>query len=290
MTQPPEIRVAIAAFGSEIGPESLEGVQWLYDAEQRALAEQVRATASDIAFGEHPRQQLDVYAAVGTVGPAPIFIWVHGGGFLRGDKGNAERWPNAHAGRFAANEGFLGIVMNYRLAPDHQWPAGGEDVGAVVDWARNNAQDYGGDPDRIVLVGTSAGAVHVATHIQLRPATSVRGLVLLSALYGIGPYTDDRDRAYYGRDESLHADRAPLSAMMETEVPLLVACSEFDPPRFQAETLGFLHRRLDRFGRLPRSYIGTGHNHYSLAYHLGTSDRRLGDEISAFIRDVCRAD
>ena len=290
MSQTPEIRAAIAAFGSEIGPASLEGVQALYDAEQRELAKRVSAVATDIAYGEHPRQRLDVYAPANAAGPAPLFIWVHGGGFLRGDKGDAERWPNANAGRFAANEGFLGVVMNYRLAPDHQWPAGGEDVGAVVDWARSNAGEFGGDPERIVLVGTSAGAVHVATHIQLRADTPVRGAVLLSALYGIGPYTDVRDVAYYGEEQQLQGERAPLSAIVETDVPLFVACSEFDPPRFQAETIGLLQRRLDRHGRLPRAYVGTGHNHYSFAYHLGTSDRRLGDEIAAFVRDVCAPD
>lgn len=287
MGQSPEMRAAIAAFGNEIGPAALEGVQALYNAEQRVLAERVKAAATDIAYGDHPRQRLDVYAAERASRPAPVFIWVHGGGFLRGDKGDAERWPNANAGRFASCEGFVGIVMNYRLAPDHPWPAGGEDVGSVVDWARANAAEFGGDPERIVLVGTSAGAVHVATHIQLRPDTNARGAVLLSALYGVGPYTDIRDVAYYGEDSSLHAERAPLDAIVETDLPLLIACSEFDPPRFQAETIGLLQRRLDRRGRLPRTYVGTGHNHYSFAYHLGTSDRRLGDEIATFVRDIC---
>jgi triacylglycerol lipase len=290
VSQTPEIRAAIAAFGSEIGPASLEGVQALYDAEQRALAQRVSAAASDIPYGDHSRQRLDVYVPAGATGHAPVFVWVHGGGFLRGDKGNAERWPNANSGRFAASEGFLGVVMNYRLAPDHPWPAGGEDVGSVVDWAKANAAQFGGDPKRVVLVGTSAGAVHVATHIQLRPDSPVRGAVLLSALYGIEPYTDVRDLAYYGEDASRHAGRAPLSAIVDTDVPLLIACSEFDPPRFQAETIGLLQRRLVRHGRLPRSFIGTGHNHYSFAYHLGTSDRRLGDEIAAFVRDVCAPD
>ena len=284
--QRPDVRARMAAFGNEIGPASLEGVQALYDAEQRALAEQVRVTNSDMAYGDHSRQRLDVYAPQRTSGRAPIFVWVHGGGFLRGDKGDSERWPNAHAGRFAARAGFLGVVINYRLAPDNQWPAGGADVGLVLDWLEAHAAQYGGDPDRIVVAGTSAGAVHVATHIQLRPDTPAKGAVLLSGLYGITPYSDVRDLAYYGEDESLHAGRAPLSAVVGTQMPLFVACSEFDPPRFQAETIGLLQRRLERHGRLPRSHIGSGHNHFSLAYHLGTSDTRLGDEIISFVDEV----
>ena len=80
--------------------------------------------------------------------------------------------------------------------------------------------------------------------------------------------------------------RAPLNALVDTELPLLVACSEFDPARFQAEFVGLLARRLERHGRLPRSYIGSGHNHFSLAYHLGTADTRLADEIIGFAREI----
>lgn len=286
--QSPELRARIAAFGNAIGPDSLTGVQALFDAEQRALASEIAASATDIAYGDHPRQRLDLYAPRNIAEPAPVFVWVHGGGFLRGDKGDAERWPNGHAGRFAARAGFLGVVINYRLAPEFQWPAGGEDVGLVVDWLRKHAGEHGGDPDRIVLAGTSAGAAHVANHIQLRPDTPVRGAVLLSGPYGLMPYDDVRDLSYYGEDERLHPERAPLNAIVETELPLFVACSEFDPPRFQAETVGLLQRRLERHGRLPRAYIGNGHNHFSLAYHLGTSDTRLGDEIVSFVHQYCK--
>ena len=286
--QQERIRSAIAALGRDIDPGVLARVQALFAEEQMLLAERRPASAADLAYGEHPRQRLDVYAPERAAG-APILVWVHGGGFMRGDKGSTEHWPNANAGRMAAGAGFLGVVVNYRLAPEYGWPAGGEDVGAVVDWLKANAARHGGDPDRIVLAGTSAGAVHVATYLQLRPqAGEVRGAVLLSGLYGITPFSDTRDFAYYGEDRSLHAARAPLEAVTGTELPLLVACSEFDPPRFQAEFVGLLQRRLDRHGRLPPSHFGSGHNHYSLAYHLGTSDRRLEDEIVQFVREQCR--
>ena len=288
MMQQERTRTAIARLGREIDPGVLARVHELFGEEQKLLAARQPATATDLPYGDHPRQRLDVYAPPGAAG-APILLWVHGGGFMRGDKGSAEHWPNTNVGRMAARAGLLGVVINYRLAPDHGWPAGGEDVAAAVDWLKANAAQYGGDPERIVLAGTSAGAVHVATYLQLRPhVREVRGAVLLSGLYGIAPFSDMRDLAYYGEDRSLHAARAPLEAVTETEVPLLVACSEFDPPRFQAEFVGLLQRRLERHGALPRSHIGSGHNHYSLAYHLGTSDTRLEDEIVQFVREQCR--
>ena len=78
----------------------------------------------------------------------------------------------------------------------------------------------------------------------------------------------------------------PREALVKTTLPLLIACAEFDPPRFQTEFTGLLGERLSRHGALPRAYIASGHNHYSMAMHLGTSDTRLADEVVAFVQEV----
>lgn len=285
--QLPIERAAIAAMGRALGPDVLTAVQDLFRSEQAALAAWPVA-AIDQAYGDDPRQRLDLYAPDAADGPVPILLWVHGGGFLRGEKSSPDHPFNAHAGRWAARSGMLGAVMNYRLAPDHVWPAGGEDVGHAVDWLRVHAAEYGGDPDRIVLIGTSAGAVHLATHLRLRPdGGGARALVLLSGLYGFTPL-DPRDALYYGTPD-LYPQRWPREAVVETTVPLFVAGAEYDPARFQAELLGLLAAWRERHGHTPRAFIGAGHNHFSLAYHLGGSDTRLADEILAFVREHCDA-
>lgn len=281
-----QTRAAIAAMGTTLTPDLLGQVRALFDAEQQALTAAVPAAAVDLAYGPHERHRLDLYGSAEGA-PKPVLVFVHGGGFLRGDKGGngAETWPNAAVGRMAAQAGLIGAVINYRLAPDHTWPAGSEDVLAALDWLVAHAADHGGDPQRIVLVGTSAGAVHIAGAIRLRPDLAVRGAVLLSGLYGHTPL-DARDMAYYGPAES-YAERAPREAMAATALPLLVAIAEFDPPRFQAEFLGLMADRLARHGTMPRGYMASGHNHYSMAMHLGSGDRRLADEIVAFVRATC---
>ncbi|PTR11404.1 MULTISPECIES: alpha/beta hydrolase [unclassified Novosphingobium] len=279
-------RAAIAAMGTTLTPDLLGQVRALFDAEQAALTQAVPAAAVDLAYGPHERHRLDLYGSPGDA-PKPVLVFVHGGGFLRGDKGGsgAETWPNAAVGRMAAQAGMIGAVINYRLAPDHMWPAGSEDVLAAFDWLVAHVADHGGDPQRIVLVGTSAGAVHVAGAIRLRPDLAARGAVLLSGLYGHTPL-DERDQLYYGNAPD-YDGRAPREAMAATTLPLLVAIAEFDPPRFQAEFLGQMADRLARHGTMPRGYIASGHNHYSMAMHLGTSDRRLADEIIAFVHAIC---
>jgi acetyl esterase/lipase len=277
------IRQAIAAMGTGLGPDVLTQCRALFDAEQVALIDQMPVSIADAAYGPHKRHRLDIYRPQGDA-LAPILVFVHGGGFLKGDKGGTDAWPNANVGRMAAQAGFVGIVINYRLAPDNVWPAGSEDVAAVVAWLKGNAAQHGGDPERIVLMGTSAGSVHVAGYLKLVDADDIRAAILLSGLYGYTPL-DERDTLYYG-DPALYPDRMPLEAVAGTRLPLFLACAEFDPPRFQAEFLGILQDRLARHGAMPRACILPGHNHYSMAMHLGTADRRLADEICAFVREI----
>ena len=275
----------IAAMGTELGPHVLAAIQALLGPEQSSLAATGAEAIADLAYGDHPRQRLDLYKPEGG-GPWPILVWVHGGGFLRGEKSSPDHPFNASIGRWAARSGLLGAVINYRLAPDSTWPSGGEDVGLAIDWLGQNAPQHGGDPDRILLAGTSAGSVHIASWLKLAPeAGDVRGAILLSGLYGFTPL-DERDRLYFG-DPSFYPERMPRDAVVETRLPLFVACAEYDPPRFQAETLGLLQARLERHGRMPRAAIVSGHNHYSLPMHLGGADTRLADEILAFARDAC---
>lgn len=277
------MRHDIAAMGQTLGPDILARCAALFDAEQSALTARIPAAATDIPYGPHDRHRLDLYRPQ-SASSTPILIFFHGGGFLKGDKGSAINWPNANVGRMAAEAGYLGVVPNYRLAPDHQWPSGPEDVASVIAWVKVNATQYGGDPNRIVLAGTSAGAVHAAGYIKLHGTADIRSAILLSGLYGYTP-PDDRDTLYYG-DPALYRDRMPLGAIASTSLPLFIACAEHDPARFQQEFLAFMEDRLAHHGTMPRAMIVSGHNHYSLPMHLGTSDRRLADEICAFIHDT----
>jgi acetyl esterase/lipase len=272
------VATTLRQIGTTLGPDVLEACRELFEAEQQALAAAVPIASADEAYGPYDRQRLDLYGA--PAAPAPVVLFVHGGGFRLGDK-SADGWQNAAVGRWAAQQGWLGAVMNYRLAPDHGWPAGGEDVLAALDWLTANATRFGGDPERIVLMGTSAGAVHVATALQLRPDLAARGCVLLSGLYGYAPF-EDRDAIYYG-DAAQFAERMAMHAVGSTSLPLFVACAELDPQRFQTEWAGLLMDRLGRHGTLPQCYYASGHNHYSLAMHIGTADRRLADEIATFV-------
>jgi len=278
------IRQAISSLGCQMGPDVLNTLDQLFRDEQQNLINTVSATATDLAYGPHERQVLDIYCPPQTDNskPRPVVLFIHGGGFLKGDKGSDQNWANANVGRMLASRNMIGVVMNYRLAPEFTWPSGGEDTGLAIQWLRQHIADYGGDPDQLFAIGTSAGAVHLATWVQLNTGSSLlRGMIFLSGLYGITEL-DPRDTLYYGAAE-LYVKRRPLEALVSCDIPQMYACSEFDPPRFQHEFLGMTQRILTGRGNLPCSMIVSGHNHYSITRHLGTSDQRLADEIIGFI-------
>ncbi|MCZ0983165.1 alpha/beta hydrolase [Streptomyces diastatochromogenes] len=83
----------------------------------------------------------------------PVVVFVHGGGFVSGDLDTHDVLTRAIAGRAGA----LVLSVDYRLAPEHPFPAGVDDVVAVLDWAAEHAGSLGGDPSRIAVSGDSAG-------------------------------------------------------------------------------------------------------------------------------------
>jgi acetyl esterase len=103
----------------------------------------------------HRAHLLDVYRPRSADHRAqlPVVLYVHGGGFEVCSKDT--HWMMA--GEFA-RRGYLVFSVNYRLAPEHPYPAGLEDVCAAYLWVLDNAQRFGGNPSRIVVAGESAGA------------------------------------------------------------------------------------------------------------------------------------
>jgi len=134
------------------------------------------------AYGADPKQRLDLVRPAG-VSSAPVLLFVHGGGWSIGDKahaaGDKARWANSKGWAFAS--------ANYRLVPQATVEQQAADVASAIAWLRANAAREGLDPDRIVLMGHSAGAHLVALigtdtrYLQAArvPLGAVKGVVLL---------------------------------------------------------------------------------------------------------------
>src|SRR5207244_10416095 len=132
----------------------------------------------------------------------------------------------------------IGVNMTYRLAPKHQWSAGAQDVGAAIKWVRDNIGAHGGDPNRIVLMGHSAGASHIAGYLfheglWLSGGDGVVGAIQLSGGYDPTSRQTEARRAYYGEDQTLYVERSPLHHVAARVVPIFIGFAEYDQPRYQ---------------------------------------------------------
>ena len=108
----------------------------------------------NITYGPHGKWNLlDVYYPVGTALPLPTIVSIHGGGYVYGTKEQYRRYCMSLASR-----GFAVVNFSYRLAPEWKFPAPLEDTNAVLEWVCRNAATYRLDPQRLFLIGDSAGA------------------------------------------------------------------------------------------------------------------------------------
>ncbi len=112
--------------------------------------EEILGVAYDERWGE--RTTMDVYLPAGGSSPDPAVLLIHGGGWAYGSKEVVQ-----DAARRFARSGFAAVAINYRLVPDHPWPAAAQDAVCALSFLRANADEWNVDPDRIAVMGYSAG-------------------------------------------------------------------------------------------------------------------------------------
>ncbi len=178
----------------------------------------------------------------------PICVYLHGGGFVIGDLDTHD--PLC---RHLANKaGAIVISVDYRLAPEHRYPAAVEDAEAALIWAAGNAAQIGGDPTRLAIAGDSAGGnlAAVASHRALDaggPALRCQALLYPVADHGEGGHETRRTMAeifpiptpimawfhehYFGHTEPvIEADASPLRrSNLRGLPPTLVVTAGLDP-------------------------------------------------------------
>lgn len=251
------------------------------------------SVARDIAYGEHARQKLDVYLPKGraTQRGRPVVMFVHGGAFLRGNM-NANQEIYGNVLYYFARHGMVGINVEYRLAPEAPYPAGAHDVAAAVAWARTHAHEFGGDPERIILIGHSAGGAHAASYVadpavRPRQGHGVASLVLISARLRADVHADNPNaggvRAYWGDDAGVYEQVSPVTYAANIDVPLMIAVAEHENPYLDIYAAELFWRVSQARGRAPRFVQVRHHNHTSIVAHMNTREDMLGRQILDFI-------
>lgn len=286
VAETPEIARQLRDMGTALTREMFAETARIYAPLYPALPVAGVETLADQRYGEAERNVLDVYKPAGADGSAPIVVFAHGGGFVRGDKAEV-----ANLGPYFAQNGVVFVAMNYRFAPDARWPSGAEDMAGVIRWLHANPGLHGGDLSRIILAGNSAGTAHVADYAfrdGFRVADDgVIGAILISPptanLTGheIDP---DRDALYYGTDPATYADMSYINHLHGRDIPVMVAVGGLDLPLVQDQASQLIAALYARDGHLPTVAVVPGHNHVSIVGHIGTGDESLGPDLLEFIR------
>ncbi|UIP07241.1 alpha/beta hydrolase [Erythrobacter sp. SDW2] len=212
--------------------------RWAMATQSVALLDRVDAlfTASvaevsePVAFGTAPAQVLLVAKPASATGPLPVVVFIHGGSWSHGKAGEY-----GFVARNLSARGYVGVSAGYRLVPGGEYPAMLEDGAAAVRWVRDNIARYGGDPDRIVLMGHSAGAYN-AVMLALDPqwlaaagvpATSIRGAIGLAGPYDFLPLDSEGTINAFGKAPDL-AKTQPIGFIRKDAPPLLLITGDAD--------------------------------------------------------------
>lgn len=191
------------------------------------------ATWHDLAYGDAARQRLDVYAPRDAKG-APIILMVHGGGWMMGDKANTSVYLNK-GGHYLA-KGYVFVSMNYRLVPDVNPVQQAQDVALALRFVQTKAKAWGGDAQRVVLMGHSAGA-HLISLVHVDPAfaddagagSPLAAVSLDSGAYDVSalmkqPHSFFFDRVF-GKDKNFWRAASPIHRIVGKPAPMLLVCS-----------------------------------------------------------------
>lgn len=236
----------------------------------------------------------------GVALPAPCLVYLHGGGWVIGSL-------DTHDGlcrQIAQESGMLVLSVDYRLAPEHPFPAGLEDCIAAFRFARDQGADWGIDGARLAIGGDSAGAnLALAACLSLRNLREALPACAVLAYGAYTPETDSPSHAAYGDGSYVlstedcvwfwnhylgDADRrdplaTPLHADLNGLPPLLVTAAELDPI---ADDSRRLVERLREAGQPHRFVLWPGVTHACLhmTRMLDAAHRHIAD-IAAYLRE-----
>ena len=282
---PPDIAAALRRIGPIVDVANTRPLYEPLFAAQREPYPNV-TVARDVSYSADPLNTFDIFAPQSAPKvPRTVVFYLHGGGFERGDK----RMPGSpfydNLMLWLAQHGMVGVNMNYRLAPKHTWPAAEEDMAAAVGWVQAHIAQFGGNPDRIVLWGESAGACLIAGYLVDPQFHGPRGHGVTGAVLNSGIYELLRPHPYFASELAQTRSRSRIASMAALTIPLFVSCTEIDLPAAisQAEKVSAARRAAGH----PSTYaMFSDHSHISQNYSIGTADTSVSAPILEFIREL----
>ncbi|GAB5351945.1 putative N-octanoylanthranilate hydrolase AqdA1 [Qipengyuania sp. 483] len=222
--------VLLAALGLWIavqrnGPAVLDTVDRIAGGSSGVELVQIAST------GPSPQQQVRVFRPdEAGEEPLPVLVFIHGGSWASGDPADY-----GFVARNIAAQGYVVVLAGYRLGEGGRYPGMLEDTAADIGWVYRNIARYGGDPERLVISGHSAGAYNAVQAVLDPqwlaaagvPRDAIRGVIGLSGPYDFYPFDTDSTRAAFG-SAGAGPDSQPVNTVTPGAPPMLLIHGEAD--------------------------------------------------------------
>jgi acetyl esterase/lipase len=241
---------------------------------------------------KNERQTLDVYATAEGK-DHPIVLWIHGGGWRQGDKRGVQRKPAAFV-----EKGFVFVSTNYRFVPNVTVKEMTGDIAKALRWVHEHAGGYGGDPDRIFVMGHSAGA-HLAALVctddrylkaeGLSPAI-IKGCVpvdtavydVVKQIESVGPPRSSMYSSVFGDSES-QKDSSPIAHVAKGKsIPPFLILHVADRPDSKVQSVMFAGALQDA-GVSAKIVPAEGKTHGTINSDLGLPDDKPTRAVWEFL-------
>lgn len=223
---------------------------------------------------------------------ANVIVFVHGGGWLSGDKKQYREMAMSLASR-----GMTVVLVNYRLSPQAKFPVHLEDVCAAISWAYNSVTNYNGDPDRIFLMGHSAGGYLITMAVcddqylnlyNLTP-TDIAGIITISGVFEIKTQEGGATKKYlgmvFGDNEEIWKEATCQNYINESRndlPPMLSSWTEGEDDLIKNESLNLIEV-LSNAGLQFQTFVFEGNDHNAYVTKLQDPESNFSKELAEFI-------
>jgi acetyl esterase/lipase len=243
---------------------------------------------SSIAYGDDPRQKLDIYRPVTALPDAPVVVFFYGGSWNSGSKDDY-----GFVGEALASRGIVVVIADYRLYPQVRYPLFLQDGAQAAAWAHQHSAEYGGDPRKLYVMGHSSGAYNAAmlaldpqwlAGVGLSPSI-FKGWIGLAGPYDFLPIENRDVRPVFFYPDS-PPDSQPVNHVSHDAPPSLLIASVDDNLVNPKRNTGGLANKLRAAGVPVEEFYFTKTSHATLVASMSRPLRWLApvlDRVTAFI-------
>jgi acetyl esterase/lipase len=287
-----QVRAGVAALGKRWNAEVNAQTARLYEDIQRPHPPSGIREVRNASYGPDRRQRLDLYYPdQGFDDLGPVFVFLQGDVEADHDRVAVQLAAvlYANAARSLARFGGVGIRANYRQLPNAKWPAGADDIRALLAWARQHVAKYGGDPASIIVLGTGEGAMYLATYLFHQPSQLKDGPGIAGAILGSGTFDPASDPAigrYFGSRNAAYWPLNLVDSYQGHAVPILMWSAEYDP--VESGVAEMKDKLCQKYGTCPMFAQLAGHNHVSPVMSIDSMDVSAAAWIVRFYHTAVR--